>query len=180
MSNVATLARWNRLGEVIKSLTTAQSIEEAVQIIRFSARLIAGADGITIVRREGNMVHYIAEDAVGPLWTSRRFPIESCVSGLAMLARKPVIIPNVFADPRVPHYAYEPTFVKSMAMFPVGVDEPVAAIGAYWQKAGEVEQETIDLLRTLARSTAAVFDNLETLRFVSQQATRLRVVGGTG
>jgi two-component system CheB/CheR fusion protein len=96
-----------------------------------------------------------------------------------MLARRPVIIPDVFADPRVPHYAYEPTFVKSMAMFPVGVEEPVAAIGAYWETKGEIDSETINLFSALARSAAAVLDNLEVVRYVSQQETRLRVVGGT-
>jgi GAF domain-containing protein len=180
MAEVSALARWSRLGDVVKSLSGADSIEQAVQIIRFSARVIANADGITIVRREGEMVHYIAEDAVSPLWAGHRFPIESCVSGLAMLARRPVVIPDVFADPRVPHYAYEPTFVKSMAMFPVGVEEPMAAIGAYWRTAGEIDSETINLFSALARSTSAVLDNLEVVRYVSQQETRLRVVGGTG
>lgn len=179
MSNITSLARWGRLSEVIKDLSAATSIEHIVQIIRFSARAIASADGITVVRREGAFVHYIAEDAVSPLWASHRFPIESCVSGLAMLSRKPVIIPDVFADPRVPHYAYEPTFVKSMAMFPVGVDEPVAAIGAYWRQTGEIDAETIDLIASLARSAAAVLDNLEAARYVSEKKTRLRVVGGT-
>lgn len=180
MGELAALARWSRLGEVVQNLSLAESIEQAVQMIRFSARVIANADGITVVRREGDMVHYVAEDAVSPLWTCQRFPIESCVSGIAMLTRQPVVIPDVLGDPRVPHYAYESTFVRSMAMFPVGVNEPVAAIGSYWRHTGEIDGETIDLLSTLARSTAAVFDNLEVVRYVSQQATRLRLVGGTG
>jgi GAF domain-containing protein len=179
VAELSSLARWSRLGEVARCLSGAESIEQAVQIIRFSARAIANADGITIVKREGEMVRYIAEDAVAPLWTGHIFPLQSCVSGLAMLARRPVIIPDVFADPRVPHYAYEPTFVKRMAMFPVGVEEPVAAIGAYWETKGEIDSETIDLFSALARSAAAVLDNLEVVRYVSQQETRLRVVSGT-
>lgn len=175
MGNVSTLARWSRLGEVAESLRGVATIEEAVQVVRFSARLIADADGITVVRREGDFVRYTAEDAVSPLWTGQRFPIESCVSGIAMLSGKPVIIPDIIADARVPHYAYEPTFVKSMAIFPVGAT-PTTAIGAYWKHVGDIEPETISLLTALARATASVLDNFDVVRFVSLQETRLRVV----
>src|SRR5579862_9391663 len=37
------------------------------------------------------------------------------------------------ADSRVPHDAYRPTFVKSLVMVPVPQQQPIAAIGAYWQ-----------------------------------------------
>jgi GAF domain-containing protein len=161
MDETDSLARWNRLREVIESLQEADSIEEIVQTIRISARMIAGADGITFVRREGDFVHYIAEDAISPLWSGQRFSIESCISGIAMLTREPVVIPDVFADPRVPHAAYEPTFVKSMAMFPVGVDEKRAAIGAYWSRAGRIDRDTIDLLASLARSTELALEALD-------------------
>ena len=173
MSDVTTLARWSRLGELMRMLNSAESIDEAVQTIRISARAIAGADGITIVLREGDRVHYVAEDAIGPLWTGQRFPADSCISGIAMMTRAPVIIPNVFLDPRVPHDAYRPTFVNSMAMFPVGVGEPVAAIGAYWSRPGEIESETIDLLATLARSAAAIFDSLATIDYVGRKVASL-------
>jgi GAF domain-containing protein len=123
------LARWSKLEQVIEDLKEADSIEEVVQTIRISARAIAGADGIAFVRREGDHVHYVTEDAIGPLWTGQHFPIESCISGIAMITGEPVVIPDVFADPRVPHAAYEPTFVKSMAMFPLGLNGKVAAIG---------------------------------------------------
>jgi GAF domain-containing protein len=178
VGHISTLERWGRLRELIEDLRAVGSVEETVQVLRFSARVIAGADGITIVRREGEFVHYVAEDAVSPLWTGRRFPIESCVSGIAMLSRKPVIIPDISGDPRVPHYAYESTFVKSMAMFPVGIDQPRMAIGSYWRRRGDLEPETTKLLATMARSAGAVLDNLEAVHFVSLQETRLRVVAG--
>lgn len=173
VSNISSLERWSRLGELIKMLNMAESIEEAVETIRFSARSIAGADGITIVLREDDMVHYIAEDAVGPLWTGQRFPADSCISGIAMRTGAPVVIPNVFLDDRVPHEAYRPTFVNSMAMFPVGVAEPIAAIGAYWSRPGEADGETIDLLTTLARSAAAIFDALDAIDYVGRKVAYL-------
>ena len=160
MSDTVPLGRRKRLNELMEMLAMAESLDEAVQTIRISARMIVGADGITIVMREGDIVHYVAEDAIGRLWAGRRFPAQSCISGIAMTTRTPVVIPDVYADPRVPHEAYRPTFVKSMAMFPVGAGEPVAAIGAYWARAGEIDPETLDLLDTLTRSAATVFDTL--------------------
>ena len=152
--------RWNRLQEIAADLADAESLDEVIHVIRISARMVAGADGITFVRREGDFVHYVAEDAIAPLWRGQSFPIASCISGIAMLAREPVIIPDVFADPRVPHQAYEPTFVKSMAMFPVGMDLMPAAIGAYWSRAGNVDEDTIAILAALAKTTGATLDAL--------------------
>ena len=157
---MTSLDRWERLRQMASDLVFADSMEEVVQTIRISARAIAGADGITFVRREGDFVHYIAEDAIGPLWTGQRFPIESCISGIAMLSGEPVVIPDVFIDPRVPHQAYEPTFVKSMAMFPVGRETKLAAIGAYWSRTGHIDADTIELLSSLATTTAAVLKAL--------------------
>lgn len=153
--------RWERLEELVEALGDADSLEEIIQVIRISARGIVGAEGITIVKREGDMVHYVAEDAVSPLWTGQCFPITACISGLAMLARHAIIIPDVFADPRVPHAAYEPTFVKSMAMFPVGLDDPVAAVGAYWARTGEIDGETIELMLSATRSMGTLIGALD-------------------
>lgn len=161
MSDPRSPERWDKLGRLIELLATAESLEEAVQTIRFSARAVVGADGITIVRREGDTVHYVAEDSIAPLWAGQSFLAESCISGIAMMSRSPVVIGDVFTDPRVPHKAYEPTFVKSMAMFPVGSDEPMAAIGAYWSRAGEIDPETLELLASLARSAGKLFAILE-------------------
>lgn len=160
MNDPNSSGRWSRLKEVVADVTDAESLEEVIQVIRISARAVAGADGITFVRREGDFVHYVAEDAISPLWSGQSFPINSCISGIAMLAREPVIISDVFADPRVPHQAYEPTFVKSMAMFPVGVDQMPAAIGAYWSRAGNIDDDTIAILAALAKATGTALHAL--------------------
>src|SRR3546814_10742465 len=77
-----------------------------------------------------------------------------------MLARQPVISPDVFADTRVPYQAYAPTCVKSMAMFPVGVDQMPAAIGAYWSRVGTIDDDTIAILDALAKTTGTTLDAL--------------------
>lgn len=139
------------LTEAMSRLSRAGSIDELVDILRSSARTIAGADGITVIRREGNRVAYIAEDALQPLWTGHDFPIENCISGLAIIEARPIHISDIYEDSRVPIEAYEPTFVRSMAMYPIGLMGPSMAMGAYWKSSGEIDPGTSALLASLAR-----------------------------
>ena len=67
------------------------------------------------------------------------------------LARRAILIPDVFVEPRVPHAAYRPTFVRSMAMYPIGLIEPVMAVGTYWSTARIIDTGTDTMLATLAR-----------------------------
>lgn len=163
--------RRRTLISAVGQLAVAQSIDDLVTILRRSARAIAAADGITVVRREGDCVAYVAEDAATPLWTGHRFPIESCISGIAMIENRPVLIPDIYADSRVPHAAYAPTFVQSMAMFPIGVGTPVMAMGAYWREAGPIDAEAVTLLSSLARSAGEAFDWVERRAVAEPRAT---------
>ena len=72
-----------------------------------------------------------------------------------------MIIPDIYLDPRIPHEAYRPTFVKSMAMVPVG-QQPVAAIGAYWARSHEATVSEMEVLQTLADSAALALQHLST------------------
>lgn len=139
------------LTEAMARLSRAGSIQEIVDILRESARTIARADGIAVIRRQGDRVAYIAEDALQPLWAGSDFPIESCISGLAILEARPIHIPDIYDDPRVPISAYEPTFVRSMAMYPIGLMGPSMAMGAYWATKGEIDPGASALLASLAR-----------------------------
>ncbi|MEP9357218.1 GAF domain-containing protein [Sphingomonas sp. KR3-1] len=139
------------LTEAMARLSHAGSIDEIVAILRESARTIAQADGITVIRRDGNQVAYIAEDALEPLWSGQSFPIEACISGLAIIEAHPIHIPDIYEDPRVPVDAYRPTFVRSMAMYPIGLMGPSMAMGAYWRTAGAIDPGASALLASLAR-----------------------------
>jgi two-component sensor histidine kinase len=70
------------------------------------------------------------------------------------------VIPDIYADPRVPYDAYRPTFVKSMVMTPVRPADPVAAIGAYWEDLREPTAREVELLEAIARITATAFENV--------------------
>jgi GAF domain-containing protein len=139
-----------RLSRVEKRLTAAESKAQAIETIRATARSICGSDGITIVLREGDLCHYVEEDAIAPLWKGQRFPLTACISGWSMLNAQTAVIEDVFADPRIPHDAYRPTFVKSLIMTPIGDTKPVAAIGAYWQEKRKFTASEIATTKTLS------------------------------
>jgi signal transduction histidine kinase len=110
--------------------------------------------------REGDRCHYVEENAIGPLWRGQKFPMSSCISGWAMLNKRSAVIPDIYLDPRIPHDAYRPTFVKSLLMVPVRVEDPIAAIGAYWARHYEPDEPEIALLESLARATAISIANV--------------------
>lgn len=174
MDDPLTLARRIELIDAAKRLRSARNIDGIVAAVRHSARIIAASDGICLIRREGNNVRYVAEDAIGPLWIGGIFPITECISGAAMLARAPVLIPDITQDSRVPLDIYRSTFVKRMAMFPVGVGDPVAAIGAYWQEPGPIEAATVELLAALARASGMAIEQIDFMESISRGNDVLR------
>lgn len=148
------------LVDAIEDLSQARSVEDIAVIVRTAARRLSGADGVSVVVRDGDRCRYLDEDSIGPLWKGMSFPLSACVSGWAMMNGKTAVIADIYADPRVPHEAYRPTFVKSMVMTPVRPSDPVAAIGAYWAHEREPTEREIELLQAVARVTATAFENV--------------------
>jgi PAS domain S-box-containing protein len=66
------------------------------------------------------------------------------------------------AHERIPHDAYRPTFVKSLAMTPIGTP-PVAAIGAYWASQHRANERELALLRGIAGACAVALVNVEAI-----------------
>jgi two-component system CheB/CheR fusion protein len=149
-----------RLIQVMQELSAARSLERVMEIVRGAARALAWADGATFVLREGDTCYYADEDAISPLWKGRRFPMEMCISGWVMRNRHPIVIEDVFADPRIPADAYRPTFVKSMAMVPIRTADPIGAIGVYWAGKRNPSQELVKILQALADATSVSISNV--------------------
>jgi len=125
--------RYERLRELVKAveqLGSANDLDDVVEIIRRTARRLIGADGITVILRDGDECAYIEEDAIGPLWKGHNFPMESCISGWAMLHGQTATIPDISQDPRIPFELYAETFVNSMIMAPIRPHDPIGAIGS--------------------------------------------------
>ena len=150
----ATRDSHDRLAQAIDQLSRARRLDQVMNIVRRVARELTGADGITFVLRDGDRCYYADEDAIAPLWKGKRFPIASCISGWVMSNRQSVAIEDVYSDARIPHAAYRPTFVRSMAMVPVRDADPVAAIGAYWATHHAATPHELRVLKTLADASA--------------------------
>jgi signal transduction histidine kinase len=149
------------LTDAIEQLSTADSVERVTAIVARAARDLMGSDGATFVLREDDKCYYADENAIGPLWKGSRFPLSACISGWAMLHRETVVIPDIYEDARIPHDAYRPTFVKSLAMTPIRTEQPIGAVGAYWNSSKTPSHEEVRLLQVLANSAAVALENLE-------------------
>ncbi len=163
-------SRLEKLVQALQELTVAQTVEDVQRIVVQSARKLIGADGAAVVFREKDQCYYVAEDAIAPLWKGKHFPINSCVSGWVIQSKQAAIIPDIYADKRVPHEDYRPTFVKSLAMVPININGAIGAIGNYWNhhyKASEIE---VDLLQTLADSASRALENIQLMNQIEQKA----------
>jgi signal transduction histidine kinase len=150
-----------RLVTVVQELSLARNLESVMAVVRRAARELTGAEGATFVLKDGNFCFYADENAIAPLWKGRRFPLQSCISGWAMLNRQPAVIKDIYADPRIPIDAYRPTFVKSLAMVPIRPEEPLGAIGNYWARQRMPTREEVELLQALANTTAVAMENVQ-------------------
>ncbi|MDB5676732.1 MAG: sensor hybrid histidine kinase [Sphingomonas bacterium] len=160
--------RWKLMSEALELLGRAASIDAALEVLRAHARAIGCADGVTVVRRDGDEVVHIGEDSIAPLWAGRRFPIAQSLSGQAMTERRPIYIPDIRQDARAPHDISIATFVVGMAMFPLGIGDPIAALGVYWAKDNPAEPDALALLDTLARSANSTFERLAIAREIAE------------
>lgn len=148
------------LVDAIQELSRARGLERIQQIVRSAARNLAHSDGASFVLRDGDRCFYADEDAIAPLWKGQRFPMSACVSGWVMINREPAVIPDIYDDDRVPQEAYRPTFVQSLAMFPIRTVDPVGAIGIYWSRRHVLSATQMEQLRALADSTAVAMENV--------------------
>ncbi|MET7402357.1 GAF domain-containing protein [Dactylosporangium sp. NPDC005572] len=159
----------------VADLALVQDLEQAQQIIRSTARRLADAHGSTVVLLDHGYCFYADEDAVSPLWKGQRFPVQQCISGWSMLNRQPAIVPDIQVDERVPQEAYRPTFVKSLVIVPMRVEDPLGAIGAYWIQPHQVTDEELTRLQALAEAAGAAL-----ARLMASGPTRLVSSGATG
>ena len=83
------------------------------------------------------------------------FPDRNLHFGIAMIEKRPILGPDIRADPRVPIAAYAPTFERALAMFASGLPEPARALGVYSAKRHEIDANAFMLLAGLARSAGS-------------------------
>ena len=145
----------------VSAFVFARSLDDVTRIVRSSARELTRADGVSFILKEDGNCYYADEAAIAPLWKGSRFPLQSCISGWSMLNRQIAVIPDIYVDPRIPHAAYRPTFVKSLVMVPVRQANPIAAIGAYWAHSHEATPAEQQVLQAIANAAALALHNIE-------------------
>jgi signal transduction histidine kinase len=150
-----------RLVSAIQALSLARDLPAVCDIVRRAARELTGADGATFVLRDQDRCYYVDEDTIAPLWKGKTFSMSACISGWVMTHRQPVVVPDIYADPRIPHEAYRPTFVKSMAMVPIRTFAPIGAIGNYWADTHAATDKELRLLQALADSASVALENIQ-------------------
>jgi two-component system CheB/CheR fusion protein len=150
-----------RLLRVVHELSFARSLDAITAAAGSAARDLTGADGVTFVLRDGGQCFYADENAIAPLWKGRRFPLDACISGWVMRHNQPVVIPDIYTDPRIPASLYRPTFVKSLAMVPVRTPDAIAAIGAYWAEMHAASDHEIGAMSLLADTAALALTNVQ-------------------
>ncbi len=147
--------------EVVQDLSVARDLDHVMRIVRHAARMLIGADGATFVLRDGDQCFYADEEAIGPLWKGLHFPMRVCISGWVMINRTPVVIDDVFSDPRISQDTYRATFVRSLAMVPIRTADPVGAIGVYWGYCYTPSLEQVRILQALADTTSVALENVQ-------------------
>jgi signal transduction histidine kinase len=150
-----------RLVAAVQALSLARNLDTIIEIVRKSARELSNSDGATFILKDGDKCFYVDEDAIGPLWKGQRFPANTCVSGWAMTNRRPAIVKDISADPRIPYEAYRETFVKSLVVVPIRATNPIGAVGIYWAARHVASDFEIEMLQALANSTAVAMENVQ-------------------
>ena len=158
-----------RLVQAVPELSLARRLPEVQRIVRTAARELTGCDGATFVLRDDGKCYYADEDAIAPLWKGSRFPLQSCISGWAMLNRDAAVIPDIYVDARIPHDAYRPTFVKSLVMVPIRKLDPIGAIGNYWATTRQPSEREVSLLQALADATSIAMENVQVYSELEQR-----------
>lgn len=157
------------LVNTIQKLSLARDMETIMRLIREETRLLTGADGVTFLSKQEDAVYCVDENAIGPLWKGRYFPIDKGVGGWVMTHKEPAIIEDVYDDERVIIENYKNTFVKSMVMVPIRRMDPIGALGNYWEKKHKPTADEIQMLQALADITAVSIENVTVYKELEQR-----------
>ncbi len=165
--------RIEHLLKTVQELSAARDLETIMDIIRHAARELTGAQGATFVLKDQDQCYYVEEDAISPLWKGKRFPMDICISGWAMIHKEPAVIEDIYKDNRVPIDVYRKTFVHSLVTVPIKTKDPIGAIGCYWKDQHQASSEEIKIMQMLADTAAIAMDNVSYQENIETQAQQL-------
>ena len=129
MFNMFRRKRTLLLDQAVARIEAAATEYEVIAQLRASARAIASADRVTILRCTSDEVLALTEDADKLLWTGQRFPRAGSLSDIALSSGAPVLIYDTLDDRRVSPARVDPGEVRAIALYPI---PPRHAIGINW------------------------------------------------
>jgi PAS domain S-box-containing protein len=175
-----------RLVEAVEGIAGVRDLARLATIVCAAARQLTGADGATLALRDGDDCGYLDEDAIGPLWKGRRFPLADCASGRAILQAGPLALEDRATDPDADSGVLaelaSPSFVRGLSLVPIGRHDPVGVLGCYWARPYRIGAQELGLQQALADATAVGLDNLdlyrrlEDARAVAERLTQIKSV----
>ncbi|MCY1074554.1 GAF domain-containing sensor histidine kinase [Archangium lansingense] len=168
-----------QLLDASRLLAREQDVRGIAQCVCGLVKRLVGADGVTFVLSEGELVYYAEEESPERLWKGRRFPAKHCISGWAIMNRQAAVIEDIYADPRIPIEAYRPTFVRSLAMVPIGQAQPLGSIGVYWARNHKATERELFLVEMLAEASLSALTRASLQQDVEHLRSRLAPVEGT-
>lgn len=145
--------------ETTHALARLRDIDDMARWVCGRVRQLVTADGATFVLSEDDYVYYAEEDAREPLWKGCRFLTAECISGWVITHRQLAAVEDVYRDARIPIEEYRRTFVRSLAMVPLGREHPLGSLGAYWAQPHRATARELFLLESLAESSAVALSH---------------------
>ena len=148
-----------RLMQVIQELPRCRDMEAVISAVCRAARQLSGSDAAVLVLRDGELCHVIGEDSPTPYWKGRRYPLKESVTGWVMEHDQPVVLDDI-SDPRVSQTIYRTTYVKSMAVVPLGRPQPIGSLSNLWRSRHTPSADEVKLMGMLADAAAVALENV--------------------
>ncbi|MBN1608601.1 MAG: PAS domain-containing protein [Polyangiaceae bacterium] len=165
-----------QVARAVQELSRARSVECIVELVCRAARSLTDSDGAAVAFREGHSCRYLDENAVEPLWKGQQFELEGDVVGFAIEQRQCAFIGDIHTDERFSRDRFRSTFVHSVLVVPLGLDEPVGTVEALWATAHHGSADETGLLRVIANAAYVALENVRVLSELEQGRARARAI----
>jgi signal transduction histidine kinase/ActR/RegA family two-component response regulator len=160
----------------VGELSRARSIERIAELLCRAARSLTGSDGAAVALREGPAWRYLEENAVGPLWKGQRFELSDDVVGFVTAQRQCAFIEDIHADERFSLERFRSTFVVSTLVVPLGSDDPIGTVEAFWATAHRGSAEEASLVQAIADAASVALENIRVQSELEQDRARAKAI----
>ncbi|MCW5593150.1 MAG: GAF domain-containing protein, partial [Burkholderiales bacterium] len=150
--------------------------------IASSARQIGGALVVHTFRLEDGLVRYVTSAGLppdaNPAWMSAppAAPTKATLAGRVMLAKAPVRVEDLAADPDYEPARGGPGAVRRALGIPLLRDgEPIGSINVGWAEPGEIPEKYVQLLQTFADQAVIAIENVRLFNEIQDKSRQLEI-----